>query len=334
MLMSSTYKDQAEALAAIAGLEVTTGEPLGRHNSLRIGGPADLFLTTKPVDELVSAVGAARELGIPFLVIGNGTNLLALDGGVRGLVIKNRAAHIERTVLDAAGRPLPEEQAHEGVAALWRADGGVLFTQLARRSVAEGWLGAEWGNSIPGSVGGGVVSNAGAHGGDMKGSLTRVWLLGPTGAVEEWPVERLALGYRTSALKAHGAYARRGMSPDYIVLRAEFLLARGTREEGERRMREYLAQRQRSQPQGKSAGSTFKNPPGDAAGRLIESVGLKGFRHGGAAFSAKHANFMMNLGGATAADVLYLLELARSRVREEQGVALETEIEIVGEETP
>jgi UDP-N-acetylmuramate dehydrogenase len=175
------------------------------------------------------------------------------------------------------------------------------------------------------------VSNAGAHGGDMTDILQRIWVLEADGAVIEVPAADLALGYRTSIFKAHGPYATRAMSPGHIVLRAEMLLQRGDRAAGEARMREYLEQRQRTQPQGKSAGSTFKNPPGDAAGRLIELVGLKGYRHGQAQFSPVHANFMMNLGGATAADVLALLELARTRVLAQTGIALETEIEIIGE---
>ena len=322
---------QAEALARATGLRVLQGEPLSKHTSLRIGGPADLFLTVRSTAQLIAAVHTARELELPYLVIGNGTNLLARDAGVRGLVIHNRAAHVERTVIDAQGEPLPLEREAEGPAALWQADAGVLFTHLARVTVAEGWAGAEWGNSIPGSIGGAVVSNAGAHGGDIAAILQRIWVLDADGAVVEVPADALALGYRTSVFKAHGPYAARAMSPGRIVLRAEMLLHRGNREAGEARMREYLEQRQRTQPQGKSAGSTFKNPPGDAAGRLIELVGLKGYRHGQAQFSPVHANFMMNLGGATAADVLALLELARTRVLAQTGIALETEIEIIGE---
>ncbi|HMA34987.1 MAG TPA: UDP-N-acetylmuramate dehydrogenase [Chloroflexia bacterium] len=311
-------------------VEVGQGELLSKHTSLRIGGPADYFLTTKSADQLVAAVRAAREIGLPYLVIGNGTNLLVLDGGVRGLVIHNRAHQVTRVVIDRQGAPLPAEREAEGVEALWRADGGLLWTQLARMSVAEGWIGAEWGNSIPGSVGAGVVSNAGAHGGDMAANLRRVWVLDAAGIVAEWPVERLQLGYRTSVFKAPGTYARRALSAP-VVLRVELLLCRGTVAEGTRRMREYLAHRQLTQPQGKSAGSTFKNPPGDSAGRLIEAVGLKGYRYGNAQFSPVHANFLMNLGGATSAEVLHLLELARTRVLEQTGIALETEIEIVGE---
>ncbi len=304
---------------------------MSRYTSLRIGGPADYFVTATSRDALIGAVRAARRLEVPFLVIGNGTNLLVGDGGVRGLVIRDRAQGVSRTVPAADGTPLPPAREAEGTQSLWRVDAGVLWTQLARISVAEGWLGAEWGNSIPGSVGAGVVSNAGAHGSDMAGHLTRVWVLDATDAVVEYPVNALALGYRTSRFKAHGAYARRGLSPAEIIVEVEMRLTRGTKAEGERRMRAYLAHRQATQPQGKSAGSTFKNPPGDSAGRLIELVGLKGHRHGNAQFSPRHANFMMNLGGATAGDVLALLDLARTRVLDQTGLALETEIEIVGE---
>ena len=331
-MSAALLRDTAAELSAATGLVVSEREPMSRYTSLRIGGSADWFVTATSRDELIGAVRAARRLGVPFLVIGNGTNLLVGDGGVRGLVIRDRAQAMSRTVLTADGTPLPPEREAEGMQALWRVDAGVLWTQLARVSVAEGWLGAEWGNSIPGSVGAGVVSNAGAHGSDMAGNLCRVWVLDATDAVVAYPVAALALGYRTSRFKAQGAYARRGLSPAEIIVEVEMRLTRGTRAEGERRMREYLTHRQATQPQGKSAGSTFKNPLGDSAGQLIEAVGLKGHRIGQAQFSPRHANFVMNLGGATASDVLALLELARTRVLAQTGIALETEIEIVGEE--
>ncbi len=331
-MINSEFRIQNSELSAATGLDVRQHEPLSKYTSLRIGGPADYFVTATSRDELISAVRAARRLGVPFLVIGNGTNLLVADGGVRGLVIRDRAQEVSRTVLAADDLPLPPAREAEGNWSLWRVDAGVLWTQLARVSVAEGWLGAEWGNSIPGSVGAGVVSNAGAHGSDMAGNLTCVWVLDASDALVEYPVDALALGYRTSRFKAHGAYAHRALSPAEIIVEVEMRLQRGTQAEGERRMREYLTHRQATQPQGKSAGSTFKNPPGDSAGRLIEAVGLKGYRIGNAQFSPRHANFLMNLGGATAADALALLELARTRVLAQTGIALETEIEIVGEE--
>jgi UDP-N-acetylmuramate dehydrogenase len=305
---------------------------LAKHTSLGIGGPADLFLVAPTIEALVAAVHVARAHGLPYLIIGNGSNLLVSDAGVRGLVIKNKADVVSMVPLDAAGQPLPPERTADATSSLWQADAGVLFPALARQTVDAGWTGLEWGQSVPGTVGGGVVSNAGAHGGDLHDSLTRIWVLTEEGTVEEWPVERLALGYRTSIFKAHGALARRTPGSGPVILRVELRLRPGDPGQGRARMAEYLAERRRSQPQGRSAGSTFKNPLPRYAGQLLEAAGMKGVRRGQAQFSPKHANFMMNLGKAQASDVLALLDLARTRVREMSGVELETELEIVGAE--
>src|SRR4051812_4843530 len=144
-------RDLAAELHDLIGLDVSEHEPMSKYTSLRIGGPADWFVTATSVDDLVRAVQGARRLGLPFLVIGNGTNLLVLDGGVRGLVIRNRAAGWSRVVVDSAGNALPPAREAEGRESHWRVAGGTLWTQLARATVSEGWLGAEWGNSIPGS---------------------------------------------------------------------------------------------------------------------------------------------------------------------------------------
>jgi len=212
-------------------------------------------------------------------------------------------------------------------------DAGVLFPTLARATVDAGWTGLEWGQSVPGTIGGGVVSNAGAHGSDLHAVLTRIWVLTVAGAVDEWPAERLALGYRTSIFKAHGALAQRSLEPLPIILRAELRLTRGDQAQGRALMQGYLAERRRTQPQGRSAGSTFKNPLPRYAGQLLEAAGMKGAREGRAQFSPLHANFMMNLGGARASEVMHLIDQARTRVREMSGVALETELEMVREET-
>jgi UDP-N-acetylmuramate dehydrogenase len=225
------------------------------------------------------------------------------------------------------------EQADQAVSSLWQVDAGVLFPTLARATVDAGWTGLEWGQSVPGTVGGGVVSNAGAHGSDLRAVLTRIWVLTAEGAVEAWPAERLALDYRTSIFKAHGALAQRSLEPGPVILRAELRLVPGDPAQGRALMQGYLAERRRTQPQGRSAGSTFKNPLPQYAGQLLEAAGMKGARAGRAQFSPKHANFMMNLGGARASEVMYLIDQARTRVREMSGVALETELEMVGEET-
>ena len=299
----------------ITGLKVIRDEPMSKHNSLRVGGPASMFVTVRTVDELVSAVLFAREQGIPYLVIGNGTNILVGDYGIDGLVIHNKAQDISHKLVD-------------GGQSVWHVASGLLFSRLARITCEQGWTGLEWSNSVPGSVGGGVVSNAGAHGKELKDDLVSVDVLTAAGEREVWPVTDLELGYRTSRFKAHG---QRAMSPAEVILSADIVLHKDEEGECEGKMREYLEERQAKQPQGKSAGSTFKNPPGNSAGYLIEQVGLKGHRYGQAQFSPKHANFMMNLGGATTAEVQYLMSLAQEKVRDQFGIELEPEIEFVGD---
>lgn len=307
--------DVAAALEEATGLKVTRDELLSKHNSLRIGGPATLFVTATTTDALVAAVLFARERDIPYLVIGNGTNMLVADYGIDGLVIHNKTQGISH-------------EEHQDGTSLWRVDSGVLFSKLSRLTCQQGWTGLEWSNSVPGSVGGGVVSNAGAHGKELKDDMVSIQALTRDGVIEEWPTEKLQLGYRTSIFKAHGS---RALSPPEVILSADITLYRDTQGECDATMRVYLEERQAKQPQGKSAGSTFKNPPGSSAGYLIEQVGLKGERYGQAQFSPKHANFMMNLGGATASDVRHLMDLARTRVKEQFGIELEPEIEFIGD---
>lgn len=313
---SVTFKpDVAAALEEATGLKVVRDELMSRHNSLRIGGPAAMFVTVTATPDLIACVLFARERGIPYLVIGNGTNMLVADYGINGLVIHNKTQGISH------------EEASDGTS-LWHVDSGVLFSQLSRITCKEGWTGLEWSNSVPGSVGGGVVSNAGAHGKELKDDLVSIRVLTRDGEIEEWPTEKLQLGYRTSIFKAHG---NRALSPPEVILSADITLYRDTQGECDAKMRTYLAERQAKQPQGKSAGSTFKNPPGSSAGYLVEQVGLKGEQYGRAQFSPKHANFMMNLGGATASDVRHLMDLARNRVKEQFSIELEPEIEFVGD---
>lgn len=307
--------DISLSIEEITGLKVTRDEPMSKHNSLRVGGPASMFVTARTVEELVTAVLFAREQGIPYLVIGNGTNILVGDYGINGLVIHNKVQDISHKLVE-------ERQS------VWHVASGLLFSRLARITCEQGWTGLEWSSSVPGSVGGGVVSNAGAHGKELKDDLVSVEVLTATGEREIWPVADLELGYRTSRFKAHG---QRSMSPVEVILSADIRLYKDEAGECEGKMREYLEERQAKQPQGKSAGSTFKNPPANSAGYLIEQVGLKGHRYGQAQFSPKHANFMMNLGGATAVEVQYLMSLAQAKINEQFGIQLEPEIEFVGE---
>jgi UDP-N-acetylmuramate--alanine ligase len=308
--------DIAARLEEATGLKVVRDELMSKHDSLRIGGPASMFVTAKTMDELVRAVLFARGQGLPYLVLGNGTNLLVGDYGLDALVIHNKTNDISHELRNET-------------ASTWHVDSGVLFSRLARITCEAGWTGQEWASSVPGSVGGGVTSNAGAHGKELKDDLISIDVLTREGKTETWPVDALDLGYRTSRFKALGS--RTLDSDQEVVLRAHITLYKDTEHECEARMREFLQERQAKQPQGKSAGSTFKNPPGNSAGYLIEQVGLKGYRHGQAQFSPKHANFMMNLGGATADEVLYLMDLARAKVREQFAIELEPEIEFVGD---
>ncbi|MEA2573611.1 MAG: UDP-N-acetylmuramate--alanine ligase, partial [Chloroflexia bacterium] len=250
-----TFKgDLVAELEAATGLKVARDEPMSKHNSLRVGGPASYFVVASSKAQLVAAVLFARERGLPYLVLGNGTNVLVGDYGIDGLVIHNKAQDISHELLDE-GR------------SLWRVESGMLFSRLARITCEQGWTGQEWSNSVPGSVGGGVVSNAGAHGKDLHDDLVSVEVLTREGKIEVWPADTLEMGYRTSRFKAHGT---RALSQPEVILSADIILYRDTGRTCEARMREYLAERQATQPPGKTAGSTFKNPPGNYAGYLIE----------------------------------------------------------------
>jgi UDP-N-acetylmuramate dehydrogenase len=307
--------DFAAAIEQATGRTVQRDEPLNRYNSLRVGGPADLFVETHTEWELIWAVQAARRAQIPYLVIGNGTNLIFTDAGVRGLVIRNRAEHI-----------VSKEQGDESE---WRIASGAFWGKVCRKAAVEGWGDITWAVSIPGSLGGAVVSNAGAHGGELDDVLVSATVLAESASIEEWRAERFNLAYRSSVLKAAG---QRQMSPPIIVTAVTIQLHRIDAAELQQRMKRWQSDRIASQPAGKTVGSTFKNPPADSAGRLLEAAGLKGYRYRGVEFSRKHANFLMNLGAATYADVKQILSYAQETVWQKFGVRLELEVEVVGEE--
>ncbi len=301
--------DQAQALRQAFGERLQQDVPLAPYTSARIGGPADYLLAVRSAQELAEAVRLLWDLDIPFLMLGGGTNVLIADAGVRGVVVLNQARSV-RFGRDDAG-PL-----------VW-AESGAVFGSLARRAVERGLGGLEWAAGIPGTVGGAIVGNAGAHGGEVAGVLLVAEILQRDGRVQPWTPERLEYAYRESWLKRHPGQA--------VVLTGTFRLKESTPQEAKATMAGFVEHRQRTQPPGASWGSMFKNPPGDYAGRLIEAVGLKGFRHGGARISPKHANFFVNEGGATAADVLALLRAAQRRVAETFGVELELEIQLLGD---
>jgi UDP-N-acetylmuramate dehydrogenase len=314
-----------QQLRAIFGDRMEENVSLARFTSARVGGNADAFLTVESGDEMVSAVAQLWDLQIPFIILGGGSNMLISDRGVSGVVLNNRARSIRFS--ETAEPPV-----------VW-AESGANFGLLARQAQNKGLGGLEWAAGIPGTVGGAVVGNAGANSGDMAGSLRMAEILHrnlvgqpgvedheatPGGYTHEiWPVERFAYHYRTSILKRNPGEA--------VVISAVINLEASEPDKVRSRIDPLVAHRRKTQPPGASMGSMFKNPPDDYAGRLIEAVGLKGARVGQAQISLLHANFFINLGGATASEILNLIQLAQDRVEAEFGITLELEIELVGE---
>lgn len=280
---------------------------LAPYTSARIGGPADALVTVTSADELAETVSRLRELDIPFVLLGGGSNVLVSDKGVRGVVVLNRAKEVR---FDKGSKPRV------------RAEAGVVFANLARRAASHGLAGLEWAAAVPGTVGGAVYGNAGALGGDMAGSLIQAELLTERGR-EIWPVEKMKYGYRISILKRQ--------SLKFVVLSAEMRLEHSTKEAVFVKISEFSERRKDTQPPGASMGSMFKNPPDDFAGRLIEAAGLKGTRIGAAEISPAHANFFINHGQTKAEDVCALVNLAKKTVAKKFGIKLELEIELIGE---
>ena len=298
-----------EAIKALLGDRVLVNEPMSLHTSFRIGGPADLYVVARSARELVEFVSLAREHQVPYLVIGRGTNILVADRGIRGLVIESRAQGVRF-------------RADEEGAVLW-AESGALLRDLAWESVRRGLGGLEWAVGIPGSVGGAIVGNAGAYGGYIADVVREVTLLDGEGSLCRLSVGELGFGYRTSRFKERPG--------GEVILEAELGLRPASPEELRSRVEGYTERRQARQPEEPSAGSVFKRTEHYPAGFLIEQAGLKGYRIGNAQVSPKHANFIVNLGGARAEDVKALIDLVREEVHRQFGLTLELEIELVGE---
>ncbi|MDZ4765717.1 MAG: UDP-N-acetylmuramate dehydrogenase [Chloroflexota bacterium] len=293
-------------------------EPLARFTAARLGGNADyVYVARTSETEMIDVVRAAWADDLPVRILGGGANVLVLDTGVRGLVVVN---HVSVMQIDASGAaaspPLHMEESEVKVTA------GMALTILARKLAAAGLSGFEWAASVPGTVGGAVVNNAGAHGGDMAGNVIDAEIATPDG-VSTWTNADLAFDYRTSALKQR-------TDKRFLVTSARLRLTPDDPAAITARMDGFIAQRKRTQPPGASLGSIFKNPAGDYAGRLIEACALKSYTIGGAQVSPVHANFFINTGGATARDYLTLVETVQRIVHEQTGVRLETEIEIIG----
>lgn len=282
-----------------------------RYTAARLGGPADLLYVAKQsTEELATVVMAAWEQDIPVRILGGGANVLISDKGVRGLVVINDVAEVT----------FGEWHHGRNVAAT----GGMGLTVLARKCQTRGLSGLEWAASVPGTVGGAVVNNAGAHGSDIRANLCEAVILEAEHGIQIMPLEELTYGYRTSVLKARAD--RR-----FLVLLAQFALKPDDPEAILARMEHNIAYRKQTQPPGASLGSIFKNPAGDYAGRLVEAAGLKGYAVGGAQVSPIHGNFIINTGEATATDYYALIRHVQETVYKQTKVKLDLEVELVGE---
>lgn len=282
----------------------TIDEPMAKHTSLHIGGPAQYYVRVTSERDLVETVRVAREHELPVFVLGGGTNLLVADAGIRGVVLHNdwSEASVDGTIVTASS--------------------GTPLAHVAALAARNGIIGLEWMATVPGTVGGAVHGNAGAFGKETKDDLIDAELMDLNGRVWTATNAELGFAYRTSVLQG---------TPT-IVVRARFKGAPGDRATAVARIKEIANERIAKQPLAQpNTGSIFRNPPGDYAGRLIEAAGLKGTIEGGAMVSTKHANFIVNIGDASAWDVRHLIERCQAEVKEKFGVELRTEVEMVGE---
>ncbi|MBR0132654.1 MAG: UDP-N-acetylmuramate dehydrogenase [Lachnospiraceae bacterium] len=286
-------------------------EPMSAHTSFRIGGPADVFVTAKEPEAIKAVLAFGRKADIPVTVIGNGSNLLVSDKGVEGIVLS----------IKGAGTELPAPIYADDEKAVFEVSAGMSLSAFSKACAKAGYTGTETLAGIPGSVGGGIAMNAGAYGGEIKDVLKSARVLDKDLNEKVLTNAELELGYRRSRVLSEGL----------IVLSAEFELKRGNAEESLAKISELNKKRKDKQPlELPSGGSTFKRPEGYFAGKLIEDAGLRGFRFGNAAVSEKHCGFVVNLGGATCAEVLTLMDEVKKKVFENSGVGLEPELRMIG----
>ena len=286
--------------------KVLVNEPMTSHTTFRIGGPADYFVMPETVEELANVLKLCKEENTPYFILGNGSNLLVGDKGFRGVVIqlyKNfDGLSVEGTKITAKS--------------------GAMLIRVAKEAGKAGLTGLEFASGIPGTIGGAMVMNAGAYGGEMKDVVTSVTVLTKDGDIKTLSGDEMNFRYRGSVVEDEG----------YIVLEAVMELKEGNLEEIQARMDELSVQRRTKQPiEYPSAGSTFKRPEGYFAGKLIQDAELRGYQVGGAQVSEKHCGFVINVGGATAADVMQLMQDVSDKVMEQFGVTLEPEVKRIGE---
>lgn len=293
-----------EKLQGVVTGEILIEEPLSLHTYFRIGGPAEVMVYPADLEDLKGLLKVARDEATPLLILGGGSNVLVLDGGVRGLVINLSRTFLE---LQATGERIT-------------CGAGVRISRLLALSARSGLTGFEGLTGVPGTVGGAIKGNAGTSLGAIVDHLDWIRLVDCLGEERYLTREELGASYRHCALPAGS-----------VIVEACFTLRRGRAAEIRETISTLLVRRNLTQPvEVRSAGCIFKNPPGDFAGRLVDQAGLKGLRRGGAQISEKHGNFIVNLGGATATEVLWLIERARAEVMVKTGVALELEIQVVG----
>lgn len=305
--MKSVNQEIIKCFNDLLGEEkVRISEPMNRHTTFRIGGPADYFLLPSTAEEVKKILEICKEKELPYFILGNGSNLLVSDEGYCGVIIQLYRNYGEITV--------------EGTNI--RAGAGALLSQIASAAKNASLTGFEFAGGIPGTLGGAVVMNAGAYGGEMKDVLKEVTVMTEQGEIMTIPAEKLEMGYRTSLVKKAG----------YLVLEAVISLKAGDVEEIKAIMKDLTEKRVSKQPlEYPSAGSTFKRPEGYFAGKLIMDAGLRGYQVGGAQVSEKHCGFVINKGNATAADVCGLMKDVQEKVQEQFGVTLEPEVKFLGE---
>jgi UDP-N-acetylmuramate dehydrogenase len=292
---------------------VRQDEPMAHHTSLRVGGPADLYIQALTLEHLMGWVTLTRDYDMEPLILGRGSNILVPDAGIRGVVIENCCGAYELRVRGTNG----------GQTASLYAESGASLPGLAYRTARQGWAGLEWAIGVPASVGAAVVNNAGAHGGDVAMSVVLATIMDESGRVYRATSNDLDFSYRRSRLKGNRCRE--------VVLSTEFALRQDDPRALAQRMAKYTEHRRRTQPTDPSVGSIFMNPPGDYAGRLIDACGLKGTRLGGAMISPLHANWIINVDGASASDILGLIDRVRDEVSATSGVELHLEIECIDE---
>ena len=298
-------------LSEAAGADhILKDEPMSAHTTFRIGGPADYFVVPEDAASLGRGVALCRAEGVDYFITGNGSNLLVGDGGYRGVVF-----HICHTMDDVTYE-------EKGTELLVEAGAGVMLSSLARQVSSKGYTGFEYATGIPGTLGGGVTMNAGAYGGEISDNLLWAELMDETGAVLRLERDRLKLSYRHSVM----------MEQSLVVLRAGFSFTKGDAMAITEKVAELSRSRKEKQPlEYPSAGSTFKRPEGYFAGKLIQDCGLKGFRVGDAMVSEKHSGFVINVGHATAADVMTLIRHVQQEVDRQFCVRIEPEVRMIGE---